>query len=172
MDKLQTIPMIKPGVIRTYTGKMINVFNPDPSLICIEDIAHALSNLCRFGGHSRQFYSVAEHSVMVAGYVRHRHKLAALLHDASEAYLVDIPSPVKYFIPKYQEYEQNMMLAISEKFGFEFPLHPDVKKADREALEKEWSDILTLDKNDYTLLRPEEAERRFLNYFEFQTLDI
>ena len=165
------MPAVEPGMIRTFTGKMINVFEPDPELICIEDIAHALSNLCRFGGHTRQFYSVAEHSLLVANLVSHKHKLAALLHDASEAYLVDIPSPIKYFIPKYREYEENLMLAIAEKFGFQFPLHTDVVKADKEALKQEKTTIFNIGRNDYTLRRPEEAETRFLNYFEFQMLN-
>lgn len=160
------------GVIRTWTGKLFDVTNPKPDLICIEDIAHALSNLCRFGGHTEQFFSVAEHSVWVAQNVRHKHKLAALLHDASEAYLVDIPTPIKKLLPDYYRWEYRLMEVIAEKFGFQYPLHPDVQEADENALRAEWTDIINLKATDYTLLRPQEAERRFLNYFEFQTLSI
>lgn len=163
------LPAIEPGVIRTFTGKMINVFEPDPELICIEDIAHALSNLCRFGGHTSRFYSVAEHSLRVAAIVPFKHRIAGLLHDASEAYLVDLPSPIKYFIPKYQEYEQNLMLAIAEKFGFGFPLHSEVVRADRQLLEVEWGEMMQPDPIiKFMPMRPNEAAVRFLNYFEFQ----
>lgn len=167
------MPEIEPGVIRTFTGKMINVFEPDPDLICIEDIAHALSNLCRFGGHTRRFYSVAEHSLRVAAIVPEKHKIAGLLHDASEAYLVDLPSPIKYFIPKYQEYEQNLMLAIAEKFGFDYPLHSEVVRADRQLLEVEWGEMMvknpifrnkTMDNRD--------AEFNFRIFYEFQTVEL
>lgn len=167
------LPEIEPGVIRTFTGKMINVFDPDPELICIEDIAHALSNLCRFGGHTRRFYSVAEHSVEVAKEVTIYHQMAGLLHDASEAYLIDLPSPVKYFIQKYQEYEQNLMLTIAEKFGFQYPLSSEVTKADKEMLQVEWAELMDYDlaMNTYKPLNPEEAEYQFLNFFEIQMLN-
>jgi len=166
------LPAIEPGVLKTFTGKMINVFEPDPELICIEDIAHALSNLCRFGGHTPKFYSVAEHSIRVAHTVSYKYRMAALLHDASEAYMVDIPSPIKYFIPKYQEYEQNLMAAIAEKFWFQYPLPSEVANADKKLLEIEWGEMMT---DDPIIrpepMRPEEAEQRFLNYFEFQSLN-
>ena len=86
------------GVIRTYTGKYINVFDPDPEMIDIEDIAHSLSNTCRWGGHCRKFYSVAQHSVMVVDWLPvsdSKLRLAGLMHDATEAYLTDLSKPIK-----------------------------------------------------------------------------
>ena len=91
--------------IRTYTGIMFDPLNPDPELVNITDIAHALSLLCRANGHFRNFYSVAQHSINCMeeakerGYSR-KVQLACLLHDASEAYLSDVTRPIKQEIPK------------------------------------------------------------------------
>lgn len=160
----QSLPAIEPGVIRTYSGAVINVFEPDPECIRIEDIAHALSNLCRFGGHTSRFYSVAEHCIRCANLVTGREtKLAALLHDASEAYLVDLPSPIKYFIPKYQEYEQNMMMQIAERFGIAYPLPTVVALADKSMLEMEWQGVMK--DNIWVPMGPEFARDTFMHYF-------
>jgi uncharacterized protein len=76
--------LYEPDCIRTYTGLYINVFNPKPEMIEIEDIAHALSFQCRFGGHLPKFYSVAQHSLNCSYLVKEPAlKLTALLHDAS-----------------------------------------------------------------------------------------
>ncbi len=84
--------------IATYTGKQFWPLDPRPEEVCIEDIAHALSNICRFTGHCRHFYSVAQHSLFVSRHLPDELKLAGLLHDAAEAYLADIARPVKPFI--------------------------------------------------------------------------
>ena len=81
--------------ITTYTGKKFHYLNPSPEEIDIVDIAHALSLSCRFRGHCKWFYSVAEHSVRVAEIVTPVFQLEALLHDAAEAYIPDIPRPIK-----------------------------------------------------------------------------
>jgi uncharacterized protein len=81
--------------ILTYTGRRFSPLAPRPEDVCIEDIAHALANKCRFTGHTQRFYSVAEHSVLVQSLVSPPYGLAALLHDAAEAYLPDIASPIK-----------------------------------------------------------------------------
>lgn len=107
--------------IRTYTGIMFDPLNPDPDLINLGDISHALSLLCRANEHFRNFYSVAQHSVncmeeaKIRGYSR-RVQLACLLHDASEAYLSDVTRPVKQEIPKYLEIEKPLQEAIWKKY--------------------------------------------------------
>ena len=78
----------------TYTGKKFFPFDPRPEQICIEDIAHGLSMLCRFSGQCPYFYSVAEHSIYVVHCLPDNLQLEGLLHDASEAYLADLPRPV------------------------------------------------------------------------------
>ena len=131
-----------PDCIRTHSGQYVNVFNPDPDTILIEDIAHSLSQQCRFAGHLPGFYSVAQHSCRVSGILLPKHQLAGLLHDASEAYLLDIPSPIKTRIPQYKEIEDNLMRVIADKFGFQYPLHEDVKQADKITLQLEWDHIM------------------------------
>ena len=114
--------------ITTSHGHSVNVQTPEPATLVIEDVAHALSNLCRFGGHGRRFYSVAEHSLYTATLITRRLRalmlepwcvagaIAALLHDAAEAYLVDIPRPVKTLLPMYGELEARMLEAIRQRF--------------------------------------------------------
>lgn len=131
-----------PDKIRTFSGKYIDPLNPDPALICIEDIAHALSMLPRFGGHTQRFYSVAQHSIACCEWAPAEHKLAALLHDAGEAYLLDIPSPVKKRIPGYAEAEDRLMAVIAHKLGFAWPLHEDVKAIDKMTLYIEWDNVV------------------------------
>lgn len=134
-----------PNCIRTFTGLYINVFEPMPEMICIEDIAHALSKEQRFGNHLPMDYSVAEHSCICAGLVSRENKLAALLHDSAEAYLKDFPKPIKDLLPEYKKLEHNLLTVISKKFGFEYPLHEDVKNVDKYMLELEWENIMLID---------------------------
>lgn len=128
--------------IETYTGKHIHFNNPSPDEIDIEDIAHALSMECRFGGHLTRFYSVAEHSMLVASSVDRSLSLEGLLHDASEAYLRDIASPVKHYLSNYKDMENVLMKVIAEKFNFNWPISPEVKEADLMALKAEARQLL------------------------------
>lgn len=136
--------------MQTYTGKRFYPAAPRAEDICLEDIAHALSLECRFGGHVKQFYSVAQHSLLVAGAVfrfEPLHKgitLRALLHDASEAYLKDLPRPLKLHLPDYEKIETDVQDAIDEAFqttvGYEAYLK--IKQADRILLATERRDLL------------------------------
>ena len=90
----------KPGWVQTVTGKAFYPLKPDPSLISIEDIAWALSMQCRFAGHVLHFYSVAEHCVYISNSVPMEDALWGLLHDATEAYLTDVPRPLKPLMPR------------------------------------------------------------------------
>ena len=96
---------LKDRYLSTYTGKKFYPYDPRPEQICIEDIAHGLSMLCRFAGQCRFFFSVAEHSIAVAHLLPANLKLFGLLHDASEAYLADLPRPVKAGLPEYRAIE-------------------------------------------------------------------
>lgn len=107
--------------IKTYTGVMIDPLRPESEKIRMEDIAHALSMLCRANGHFKSFYSVGQHSIncmreaAARGYSR-KVRLACLLHDASEAYLSDVTRPVKQEMPKYKEIEAPLQEAIWNKY--------------------------------------------------------
>lgn len=116
--------------IMTVSGVHFYPLDPRPNEIKLTDIAHALANLCRYTGHTHQFYSVAEHSIRVAQALPPALQMVGLMHDASEAYLSDISRPMKPFIARYQDIEQKLMLAIGHKFGFVWPMPPDVKAID------------------------------------------
>jgi len=186
---------MKDAWIQTYTGKMVRIFDFDESQVCIEDIAHALSRQCRFGGHCRPFYSVAEHSVRVynlmtsmynsLGTINCYTKFFALMHDAAEAYLGDMPRPIKKVCPWYGEIEENVMQVILLEFKIEH--YSDVNKfvdrdlvqlADDILLVTERRDLMTLTNENWGMARtvlplkntiipycPDEAKRLFLDIF-------
>ena len=120
--------------IETISGKKIDFWNPDPEQIDVEDIVHALLNIPRFGGHIRQFYSVMTHSYNVSKLVPKHLRYEAIMHDAAEAYLMDMPTPFKRQMADYQEAEHRLWLAICLKLGINPVLDPAVKAADTVAL--------------------------------------
>lgn len=151
--------------IRTFKGHYINVFNPRQEDIDIEDIAHALSHVCRFGGHTPEFYSVAQHSLEVMWLVPDELKLEALLHDASEAYMCDMPRPIKRNMPEYKSVENNLMKSIAEKFDLKWPMPKEIKMADNKILEQEHHNII-LKKDLSNVMAPRMAKVEFLLAFE------
>jgi uncharacterized protein len=120
--------------IQTYSGHRFWPTDPRIEDIKIIDIAAALSKLCRYAGHCHKFYSVAEHSILVSRHVPFRFRLDALLHDAAEAYLVDIPTPLKAALPEYKKYENAIMELIACKFNFQWPMTHEIKEIDRKIL--------------------------------------
>jgi len=155
--------LYKKDCIRTYSGKYVNVFEPTEDMICIEDIAHALAHQCRFAGHTQTFHSVAEHSIMCADLSIKSDKLQALMHDASEAYLVDIPTPIKNHMTEYKVIENNLMCVIAKKFGFHWPMVDAVKYIDKAVLEYEWKNNVI---NKTASILPEIAKNSFLLEFK------
>ena len=140
---------MRPDIL-TSTGQYLSLVRPDPDCITIEAIAHALANICRFGGHVRPFYSVAEHSVRVAAsdYVPSWLKFDALMHDAAEAFVGDMPSPLKRLIPEFRAMERRIMAAIEHRFGCYETDHQLVKEADLVLLATERRDLMPA--ADYT----------------------
>ena len=136
--------------IQTVSGRRFNPLDPDPAEIDIEDIATALANLCRFGGHVRSFYSIAQHSCLAADVVEEREPdaaLWALLHDASEAYLGDMPHPLKHrseLGKVYGPVEDRLQAAICERFGLSTAPPPVVKQVDRALLATERRDVASV----------------------------
>lgn len=131
--------------MQTAHGRMFWPFDPRPDEVHIDDIAHALANQCRFAGHCREFYSVAQHSVLVSCQVPVEDALWGLLHDASEAYLVDLPRPVKRASEigaAYTRAEAAVMAAICDRFGLSCEEPASVKSADNVVLMTEVRDIM------------------------------
>ena len=134
--------LITHNTIRTRSGAYVNVFDPKPEMFEIEDIAHALSHQCRFSGHLPNFYSVAQHCVLASLRVHPDYAYDALMHDSSEAYLLDIPSPIKQHITNYKSLEDSVMKVLADKFKFRYPLEQPVKQVDLEMLHWEWEHLM------------------------------
>jgi hypothetical protein len=155
---------------------------PDAT-IAIEDIARSLSMQCRYLGHVKKFYSVAEHSVRVSRLCDPKDALAGLLHDAAEAYLGDVPAPYKRHasFAAYVELEENLRARIFERFGLLPDLPASVKLADREILATEvivlkhrshpvWSiDVQSRPACVIAGYQPQDAEMMFLREFRSLT---
>jgi 5'-deoxynucleotidase YfbR-like HD superfamily hydrolase len=135
-----------------------------PEDIKIIDIAWSLSyHATRWFGKGHTFFPVSQHCCQAFDLASDKNKLAALLHDASEAYLLDLPKPIKGRMPEYQRIEDNLMLAIADKFGFEYPLNEEVKRIDRVLLEDEW--VYYVQKNTKHIWDGQTAMSGFLKRF-------
>lgn len=131
--------------ILTKNGKRFDLFEPDVCMIDSRDISHSLAHLCRFNGHTREFYSVAQHSCIVADLVPEEHKLAALLHDATEAYIGDMTRPLKKRMDAYQVLENRIWQQICARFDISQQLHACIHNADLIALATERRDLMPTD---------------------------
>ncbi|MBA3761760.1 MAG: hypothetical protein H0X04_00255 [Chthoniobacterales bacterium] len=167
--------------IQTFTGKMYDFMAPTTDMVCLTDIAMALSRMCRFGGHCEKFYSIAEHSVLVSYLTPPSLALEGLMHDAPEAYCNDIVTGLKCLLDNYSVYEDRADQAIMNKFNLDFGKlhHPDVKSADMLALAIEYRDNMKhLNPGAWDLPEipseceysiscwtPEEASAQFTNRF-------
>lgn len=131
--------------IQTFSGVAFYPLDPRIEDFRIEDIAHSLSLQCRFTGHCREFYSVAEHCVRLSYIVPQGDALWGLMHDASEAYLMDLARPIKRYSAMgqlYREIEVGLMASICEAFGLPLEEPPAVGLADRVMLVTEKRDLL------------------------------
>lgn len=175
--------------LQTISGKKVSFIEPNIDDIDIEDIAWGLSRECRFNGHTKGKwgYSVAQHSVLVSRNCEN--KLWGLLHDAPEAYLRDIPRPLKQFfkdkgITFYEELENKFLVLVAMKFDLSWPIPPDIKIADDLLLVTESRDLksplhpdwIYQEANGYPTLiskiepwEPEWARSQFLLEFDFLT---
>lgn len=184
---------VRSSALATFTGKLFDPMQPDPNLFELQDIAHALANLCRYNGQTARFYSVAEHSLLVCLVVGFRAEAMglpadevlrlrrwALVHDATEAYLGDVPSPIKRLpaLQPYRDAEAHLARLLASWFGLEGDEPSLVTSVDKEicGTEKHW--LFT--KHDgfawkteavipglvCGVLDPEEAEARWLAKYE------
>lgn len=164
--------------ITTRSGRQVSLLDPQPAQIDIGDIAHGLAYQCRFNGQTNRFYSIAQHSLMVASILPDSLKLAGLLHDAAEAYVGDIVQPLKVLLPDFEVIEERFSKAIGMRLGVSLDHHPEVKQADLIALATEKRDLLPREKCQWPLLEgvqplgrltlpmsPEQAKEAFTNMF-------
>ena len=166
----------------TFTGREFRILDFCTRDVRLEDIAHGLSNVCRYGGQCRSFYSVAEHSILVSRMIEHFSSIlgmtqSGLMHDGSEAYLVDLPTPVKVLCPGYKLLEDQFERAIFDAFGLSFGFKsPVVKECDYRMYLRERSILMPgkekiepseLDELlPIQCLSPEQAKRAFLERAE------
>ena len=141
--------------VQTFSGGIFYPTDPRPDCINIRDIAHALGKKCRFNGHCLVFYSVAEHSVYVSRNVPREFALWGLLHDAAEAYLPDVPRPIKPILTNFSELEKKIMAAVIERFELDPPEEPEiVKRIDNAILADEQQQIMSDPPEDWFLPEP------------------
>lgn len=132
---------MSPHCMQTNSGRLVDLASLSEEDIDIEDIAHALAHIVRFTGHANKPYSVAQHCMLVADLCPPEHRLWGLLHDASEAYLGDVSTPLKSLLPDYREIEERTQKIVAGRFDLPWPMPPEVKDADREALMIEKTDL-------------------------------
>jgi hypothetical protein len=173
---LREIAKVRPWT-NTVSGRDVHLLNPSPDEIDIKDIAAGLSKMCRYNGQISEFYSVAQHSVYAAILAKPESRMHALLHDASEAYLGDVISPLKPLLTNYEEIEKRMMSAIAKKFNFTFDDHEHVHKIDQRLLTTEVQQLIPHHNLDWKLTAPAyqfkiepldwwRAELQFINFYE------
>lgn len=169
---------VSPSAIKLKSGKYFDFLDPDPDAISVSDIAHSLSLQCRFNGHVDTFYSVAQHSVLVSHFVKPENAFIGLMHDATEAYIGDMASPLKKLIPEFRRYEDNLWEIIAEKYNMPSEMPHDVKHVDMRACMTEafylmdgagedwnWEGIERLPIPRFASLSPNAASQLFLGRF-------
>ncbi|MES2018922.1 MAG: phosphohydrolase [Pseudomonadota bacterium] len=173
MDHSATTPYVS-----TFSGNRFYPLEPRIDHVAIEDIAHGLAYQCRFNGQTRAFYSVAQHSLIVASLVPPPLQLAALLHDAAEAYLGDMVKPLKVLLPAFGAIEDQVSALIARAFDIDFSDYAPIKHADLIALATEKRDLMphSAERWDYldgivalpeaiVAMSPPQAKQAFLAEF-------
>lgn len=173
LDTLETV------FVSTHLGHRFYPLAPRAEAVAIEDIAHGLAFQCRFNGQTTHFYSVAQHSLIVASLVPRRLALAGLLHDAAEAYLGDLVKPLKTIFPEFSRVEEAVMAVIGERFSVTGFADRAIKRADLVALATEKRDLMPRSNEPWSSLEgiaplpsrieplpPEAARAEFLAAFQ------
>ena len=177
MNQLHNIHKVHDGLFNSTSGLKISLKNPLPETINISDIASGLSKICRFGGQIDEFYSVAQHSILVCELAPDHLKFEALMHDSPEAYLGDVIKPLKVMLgSSYANIEDKFTELIAGKFGLQFDKLFAIKPFDKKALEmeheflqkknpKEWIKFWNNITPACYTWNPKKAEDIFISYY-------
>lgn len=156
------------GFINTRSGLIFSLLHPEPEMIDINDISHGLAYKGHFAGQTPEFFSIAQHCILVTTLLPENApkqlKLAALLHDASEAYIGDMIKPLKIHLPYYCKVEYRIMAIIFKKFNLNLMLLSEVKPYDIEAQRIEFGAFYE-NKGSFTYLDPDAANYLFIKLF-------
>ena len=173
------------GLIYTFKGHKINLYKPDENEIDMDDISHVLSYQCRFGGNVNKFHSVAQHSLEVQQLLSEydtNTQFAGLMHDAQEAYMTDLPTPIKVLLPDYSTMEERLAQKIRDKYDINYGRKESdlVNNADKVSLMTEIEELIPSKLGDKTLnykaddsirdlvrekIEPEDVKKRFEKMF-------
>lgn len=172
------VAAITTDYVSTFSGNRFYPLRPHIDKVAIEDIAHGLAYQCRFNGQTKTFYSIAQHSLIVADLVPPPLRLAALLHDAAEAYLGDMVKPLKVLLPEFAALEDKVTAIIAGTYGIDFSDYAPIKRADLIALATEKRDLMPHSAERWAYLDgiaplpgiivamdPGEAKQRFLQRY-------
>lgn len=173
--KMHPIHLTHDGFINSYVLKRkVNILAPTQDMVSIEDIAATLSKICRWGGKGSEFFSVAQHSVLVSYIAPKKYRLAALLHDAAEAYVGDVCKPLKVQLGKtFDMIEHGFEEVICDKFKFPFSHMLSIKPADMRAAEIEFeylfcnngAELTRIFNSEEPCWTPKLAEEMFLSTY-------
>lgn len=137
--------------IQTFSGKRFDLLDPTPDMICIGDIAHSLAYQCRYNGHTTRHYSVAEHCLHMSHLVPREFAMLALMHDAVEAYVGDLPRPFKMIFPEWEVIEERIWAVISARFDLPYHIPKEVKDLDLRICLAEREQLMTPSDYDWEI---------------------
>lgn len=152
---------VEDGWIETYTGVRLYFGAPTPEMLRLADVAHVLPRLARYNGHTRRFYSVAEHACLMRDWVASRggsprDRLTALHHDDAEFVIGDLPRPIKHKMSQFKEVESKLDQALALRFHTEWPMPPWLKDIDSRILKDERRQVMRRSDNEWGTDRLEE----------------
>jgi len=165
-------------MVELFSGCCVDLSNLDASQVSILDVAHSLAHICRFTGHSRKFYSVAEHSVIGSYQCEPEAAYDMLMHDVTEALIGDVSTPLKSLLPEYRLLERELTWRLSEQFRFHYPFSPLVRESDLRMLATEREQLLKPSRQQWACLEnvkpypvtlegwpPERAKQEFIDRY-------